>query len=136
MWGEDDVWSASVRYAGEFGGFRVAAGIGYEAQDSSATQTIQLDNGARNHRHEWAGSLALMHVASGLFAPGSLCRSEFLNGTDATFWMIQGGITKNWFGMGNTSLYGEYGNARDYIKSGQSNRGCEFAVPPCRQLRC
>ena len=33
VWGEDDVWSASMRYAGEFGGIRVAAGIGYEAQD-------------------------------------------------------------------------------------------------------
>ena len=28
-WAEDDVWTASVRYAGEFSGFRVAAGIGY-----------------------------------------------------------------------------------------------------------
>ena len=25
--------------------------------------------------------------------------------------MIQAGITKNWFGMGNTSFYGEYGRA-------------------------
>ena len=32
-WGEDDVWSASLRYAGEFGGFRVAAGIGYQNMD-------------------------------------------------------------------------------------------------------
>ncbi len=32
-WGEDEVWSASLRYAGEFGGFRVAAGIGYQEQD-------------------------------------------------------------------------------------------------------
>lgn len=31
-WGEDDVWTASVRYAGEHGGFRVAAGIGYQEQ--------------------------------------------------------------------------------------------------------
>ena len=36
--------------------------------------------------------------------------------TDAKFWMIQGGITKNWFGLGNTSFYGEYGEADDYIK--------------------
>ncbi len=41
-WGEDEVWSASLRYAGEFGGFRVAAGIGYQEQD--------LDNWtARSH---------------------------------------------------------------------------------------
>jgi Gram-negative porin len=117
-WGEDDVWSASLRYAGEHGGFRIAAGIGYEAQDPSATQTVQLDNGARFLDNEWSASLAILHTASGLFAQGHYARSEFLNGTDARFWMIQGGITKNWFGMGNTSLYAEYGEATDFIKSG------------------
>jgi hypothetical protein len=117
-WGEDDVWSASIRYAGEFGGIRVAAGIGYEQQDPSSTQLIQLDNGARAMDHEWAGSLAAMHVASGLFVQGHYAKSEFLNGADAHFWMVQGGITKNWFGLGNTSFYGEYGRANDYIKIG------------------
>ena len=29
-------------------------------------------------------------------------------------WLIQGGISKNWFGYGNTSLYGEYGKAKDW----------------------
>ncbi len=33
FWGEDDIWTASIRYAGEAGGFRIAAGIGYEAQE-------------------------------------------------------------------------------------------------------
>ncbi len=117
-WGEDDVWSASLRYAGEFGGIRVAAGIGYEQQDPSATQTIQLDNGGRFMDHEWSGSLALMHVPSGLFAQGHYATSEFLNGEDGTFWMVQAGITKNWWGIGNTSFYGEYGRAEDYIKAG------------------
>ena len=119
-WGEDDVWTASVRYAGEHGGFRVAAGIGYQEQSPSDTQTVQLDTGARFIDNEWSGSLALMHVASGLFAQGHYARSEFLNGTDAKFWMIQGGITKNWIGLGNTSFYGEYGEATDFIKSGSS----------------
>ena len=117
-WGEDDVWSASLRYAGEFGGIRVAAGIGYQVQDPSATQLIQLDTGARNIDNEWSGSLALMHTASGLFAQGHYAQSEFQNGEEAKFWMVQGGITKNWFGLGNTSLYGEYGEAQDYIKAG------------------
>jgi hypothetical protein len=117
-WGEDEVWSASLRYAGEHGGFRVAAGIGYEEQDGTTLVPIQLDNGARNLDNEWAASLAIMHTASGLFAQGHYARSEFINGEEGRFWMIQAGITKNWTGMGNTSFYGEYGNAEDYIKSG------------------
>ena len=31
--------------------------------------------------------------------------------------MVQAGITKNWFGLGNTSFYGEYGNAENYIRA-------------------
>ena len=50
-----------------------------------------------------------MHTASGSFVQGHYARSEFINGEEARFWMIQAGITKNWFGLGNTSLYGEYG---------------------------
>jgi hypothetical protein len=68
--------------------------------------------------NEWSGSLAIMHVASGLFAQGHYARSEFLNGEEGDFWMVQGGIAKNWTGMGNTAFYGEYGEANDYIKSG------------------
>jgi hypothetical protein len=117
VWGEDDVWSASLRYAGEFGGIRVAAGIGYEAQENNGTQPIQLDNGSRPMDNEWAGSLALMHVASGLFVQGHYATTEWQNGTDSQFWMVQAGITKNWFGLGNTSFYGEYGNAENYIRA-------------------
>ena len=76
-----------------------------------------------------------MHVASGLFAQGHYAESEFFNGTDAKFWMIQAGITKNWFGLGNTSFYGEYGEAQDFIKggvaSGASNLSvCSLLPPP------
>lgn len=123
FWGEDDLWTAAMRYAGEFGGIRVAAGIGYEAQDSSPTQTVQLDNGARNIDNEWGASLSFLHVGTGLFVQGQYARSEFLNGGDATYWLVQGGISKNWFGLGNTSLYGEYGEASDFIKSGPAATG-------------
>ena len=119
-WGEDDVWSASLRYAGEFGGFRVAAGIGYQSMDPNNTATFDggLDdaNGfLRRGESEWAGSLAVMHVASGLFAQGHYGRTEFFNGNEAHTWLVQAGITKNWFGIGNTSLYGEYAEAHGYF---------------------
>ena len=130
FWGEDDIWTASIRYAGEAGGFRVAAGIGYEAQNSSPTQTVQLDNGARNLDNEWSASLALMHVGTGLFVQGQYSRSEFLNGADAKYWLVQGGISKNWFGLGNTSFYGEYGEATDFIRSGPAAAGAGSPAAP------
>ena len=131
-WAEDDMWSASVRYAGEFSGFRVAAGIGYLAQDDTiapGSDPVQLDTGARNVDHEWAGSLAVMHVPSGLFIQGHYAQAEFFNGADANIWLVQAGITKNWFGLGNTSLYGEYGEAQDYIKSGPANNPALYPNP-------
>ena len=72
FWGEDDIWTASVRYAGEMGGFRVAAGIGYEEQNSSPTQTVQLDNGARNLDSEWSASLVIDARWNGPVRPGPI----------------------------------------------------------------
>ena len=130
FWGEDDIWTASIRYAGEMGGIRVAAGIGYEEQNSSPTQTVQLDNGARNLDNEWSAALSLMHVGTGLFVQGQYARSEFLNGADAKYWLVQGGISKNWFGPGNTSFYGEYGEATDFIRSGPAAAGAASPAAP------
>lgn len=117
-WGEDKVWSTSIRYAGEFSGIRIAAGVGYQKQDAE-TFTGGLDTATAAFRGEaeWSASAAAMHVASGIFAQGQFSRSEFFNGSEATFYLAQGGISKNWFGPGNTSLYGEYGKAEGYVKT-------------------
>jgi hypothetical protein len=119
-YGEDEVWAASLRYAGEFGGFRLAAGIGIQSLDPvNIAGSIDDATNARGET-EWSGSLAVMHVASGLFAQGHYARTDYelgvhnaLQDADARFWMIQAGITKNWWGLGNTSFYGEYGQADD-----------------------
>jgi hypothetical protein len=128
-WGEDNVYSASIRYAGEFSGFQVAAGIGFLHQDLDFDQQVLpaganfggMDTGGDpflRGKTEWSGSLAFKHVASGLFAQGHYAKSEFFNGNDAHMWMVQGGISKNWFGVGNTSLYGEWGDMDNYAAAG------------------
>ena len=45
-WGEDDIWDVALRYAGEFSGFRVAAGIGYGEQ----YQRLGRGHQRRQHR--------------------------------------------------------------------------------------
>jgi hypothetical protein len=124
-YGEDDVWSASLRYAGEFSGIRIAAGIGYQHRDPNvAVAQGDLDQSAtalaRRGESEWSAALSLMHVPSGLFAQGHYAKSNdmgFTAGRDAHIWLLQAGVTKNWFGPGNTSFYGEYGRADDFFKS-------------------
>ena len=111
---------------------RIQGGCWYrvQAQNSSPTQTVQLDNGARNLDSEWSAALSFLHVATGLFVQGQYARSEFLNGADAKYWLVQGGISKNWFGPGNTSFYGEYGEATDFIRSGPAAAGGASPAAP------
>jgi hypothetical protein len=125
-----DYWGVMLRYAGEFSGFRVAAGIGYE--NVTDRQTSAAPNAGPNDLlvpepevKAWGGGLSVLHVPSGLFAQGHYMAADFsctgnagsVSGywgqttdcrKDATQWLIQAGITKNWFGIGNTAIFGEY----------------------------
>ncbi len=90
----------------------------------------------------WGVSLSLMHVATGLFAQGyyneytrghdsfdastgaaSVYAAAGFNKDTAKQWMIQSGISRNWFGVGATTLYGEYGQT----KNGFNTIGLESA---------
>jgi predicted porin len=100
-WGEDDRTDVSLRYAGEMNGFRVAAGIGYGVEDDELA----------GDRTIFGGSASVLHVSSGLFVTGIYSKrtSEFLPGDpEERMWGLRAGISKNWFGIGNTVLYGEY----------------------------
>lgn len=75
----------------------------------------------------WVVGGSIMHVATGLFVSGNYSertdnrRAELFaisaGSTDGfttkdTNWSVRGGIEKNWFGIGNTTLYGEYNEFR------------------------
>jgi hypothetical protein len=80
----------------------------------------------------WGFALSAMHVPTGLFVQGHYNHADFggrvegsstgsgywgestPNKKPADQWLIQAGISKNWFGYGNTSVYGEYGIANDW----------------------
>ncbi len=148
-----DYWGVMLRYAGEFSGFRVAAGIGYE--DVTDTQTAagtaagpgNLGDPALNGEVKaWGAGLSVLHVPSGLFAQGHYMAADFsgtgstaywgqtttgipvgLQKKDANQWLIQAGITKNWFGFGNTALFGEYSKSTDW--GAADGAGRNFAAP-------
>jgi hypothetical protein len=143
-----DYWGAMLRYAGEFSGIRIAAGIGYEKATDRATNVTPnqgpndlfsanvaaigiTETGATPEVEAWGGSLALMHVPSGLFAQGHYMAAQFSCDADAATtaggywgwrnckadadqWLIQAGIAKNWTGLGNTVIYGEYSQNKDW----------------------
>jgi hypothetical protein len=110
-WGENDVWDVALRYAGEFSGFRVAAGIGYINNGSGLDEVVDFVPPHGDAPSQVKGSASILHVASGLFVNGAFVDQDNNNGSpNTTLWMVQGGIAKNWTGLGNTSLYGEYAN--------------------------
>jgi hypothetical protein len=124
-----DQWGAMLRYAGEFSGFRIAAGIGYESIEDPPTLTTVLGTLASANEPDiktWGGSVALMHVPTGLFVQGqymvtdfgtglsSLYWGDYVGHTESEAWQVQAGITKNWTGLGNTSIYGEYAKLDDW----------------------
>ncbi len=133
-WGQQDRFTVQARYAGEFGGFQIAAGAGYQHDNqlSSTSATFTDPSVAKATRNdiEYQGySLAAKHVASGLFLQGMYGYTHWnvYNGvagsaplaaggghTDAWSWHLQGGWAKNLTGAGMTSVYGEYGHGQGY----------------------
>jgi hypothetical protein len=138
---DSDYWGVMLRYANEFNGVRVAAGIGYENATDRFTSVAGLAGpndllGPDPEVKAWGAGLSVLHVPSGLFAQGHYMAADFscINGNpngvangnapnglqnsywgqttdcrkDADQWLIQAGITKNWFGFGNTAIFGEY----------------------------
>ncbi len=111
-----DAIDVALRYANEFGPIRIAAGIAYTTVDN---------NDLLGKSAAVMGSVALMHTPTGLnvnFAAGTEINGG-LGGvgntgtpaynndtTNAQYWYVAGGINQNFFGPGNTSLYGEYGH--------------------------
>ena len=135
---ENDIWDAALRYAGEFSGFRLAAAASYSVNQDPEGSTAGGES-VFNQKptsdpdiRKWQGSASVLHVASGLFLSGAYIRQSYegntpaelilgaggvlpsaVNRPDTKAWYLLGGISKNWFGMGNTALYGEYGRVDD-----------------------
>ena len=127
-WGENDMWDVALRYAGQWNSFRVAAGVGYQKWDDTtagAAAVTGLNTGAMNCVVGSAAdnfavdcsivgmSAAVMHVPTGLFAHASYglkSDDNIASGgeQDSTSFYIQAGIEKNWFGVGPTTIFGEY----------------------------
>jgi hypothetical protein len=132
---EDNYWDVALRYAGEFGGFRLAFGIGYQEDTEFNNQRTGVKFGCADactlKAAELKGSASIMHVPSGLFLTGAAGNREWSgqqlpgvndNSKDTSFWYLTGGIAQNWTGLGNTVLFGEYGEydngTSNYVISG------------------
>jgi porin-like protein len=129
-WGENDAWDAAIRFAGEFSGFRVAAALAYADNLSGLGDSLE-DNSVGvvglgikiggvgteffPQISQVKGSASILHVATGLYLTGAYVNqdNDTLTSTNTTLWYVQGGVSKNWTGLGNTTIYGEYTKIND-----------------------
>lgn len=110
-------WDAAFRYAGEFGGIRVAGGVGYQDYDREGHDLSQGN---------LTVGMSIQHVPTGLYYSGSVTGinrdAPFKPGpgeTDsASAYYLQGGISQNFFGIGKTTVYGEYSRTSSGANAG------------------
>jgi predicted porin len=137
-WGEDDRQDVALRYAGEFNGVRLAAGIGYQkltdfntsgdgnggcANPNTAIAVGPQNPKISNVNCEALGmSASMMHVPTGIFVTGSYGESKdknlgalaalisptFPSNDKNKHWSITAGVEQKWFSLGKTTLFGEY----------------------------
>jgi len=139
---EDNFWDVALRYAGEFGGIRLAAGIGYQ-EDTKFNSPSQEGAGTFGNlcfddpvagtfgkcdvkSSEIKGSASILHVPTGLFVSAAGGQRELDGvaggpyvGPDLRWWYVSGGISQNFFGVGRTVLFGEYLDSRGGLEQTQ-----------------
>ncbi len=122
-WGEDDMWAVSARFAGEFGGFKLAvAGAYNESTDETGAFSVGPVFGLVHEASAWQVGAYIQHVGSGIFLYGAYAEEEQdagfdVNDPEGDMWYVKAGIRQRWSSLGHTVIYGEYGRDEDKISS-------------------
>ncbi len=146
-YGEDDTWEAGLRYAGEFGGFKLAGGFAYgENSDISGARGFEclaqrVGGIAPSNRDtecsQFGGSISVMHVESGLYAnfaggqlEDDLIQDRFGAPVDdtSTFYAVEAGIERKFVDLGKTTFFGQYYKNEGGANSRRDFNGTGFAV--------
>jgi predicted porin len=126
-WGADDHWDVGLRYKGEIGDFKVAAGFAYgESTDVDSESAFfectgtDVDGREPAGCSQFGGSASIMHSPTGLYvnvAAGqhqddNVLADSDLAGTGAddstTFFAVEAGIEQKFNSLGKTTLFGQY----------------------------
>ena len=103
-WGEDDMWDVAARYAGEFGGFKVAAAAAY---NELSDESFAVPSG--DTFEYFQAGLYIQHVPTGLFAYGAYGNAQFdVNAGDSDTYYVKAGLRERWSPLGHSVIYGEY----------------------------
>lgn len=121
-WGEDDRWGVALRYTGDWNGLSVQAGVGYDNNTDEKCNSVSVPAGVNCDNQFASGgevetflaSATFYHASSGLFGVVSYGQQDHNDAFDAaTNWYGKLGLRRNFFGYGETALYGEYTHSED-----------------------
>lgn len=118
-WGMDDTADMALRYAGEFGRFKFAAGLGATAWRESTRSCAKASEAPDVDCWEVGGSLSIMDKETGLFLNTAAGYGKDNNtgraygnaagiDDDETFTYLVAGIERQWLAIGTTTLFGHY----------------------------
>ncbi len=127
-WGEDDVTDVGLRYAGDIGDLKLAAGIAlarWSESDAGGTTCLDRQGAAAGGSDTSCRALGLsasvLHGPSGLFA--SVAHGVLIDDARAAaaatftaapvedsdrFLWLEAGLKRSWSAAGKTTFYGEY----------------------------
>jgi predicted porin len=126
-WGEDDIWSAALRFQKEWDNWKIGAGYAYE---EFSDELFNAGGGGvffqsfKRDMKEWAGMASIIHKPTGLFLWGANSNSQDDDiGAKGVYtgkappvmhaWDIAGGIHRKFFEPGPTTIWGGYTQDRD-----------------------
>lgn len=122
-WGEDDFYDVALKYAGQFGDFKVAGAFGYTNTQSDNANGVGANVTAGTDVEIFSFAGSVMHVPTGIFVNATYAFEEidalggaavptgFEDRPDSIF--IKAGIKQKWNSLGATAIYGEWGQYND-----------------------
>lgn len=119
-WGADDAFDVALRYAGEFGGIRVAAAAAFADGEDGRPGDVTIDERIN-------GSASVLHTPTGLnvtFAAGQ----DELDGADndPMFWYVKLGWIANFFQIGPTAFAIDYAYSEEV--SNENDEGEAYGI--------
>jgi len=114
--GEDNYWDVEARYSGEFNGVRIAARLGYSVNsefNAAPAPNLVCATQCEKSIEQLAGSLSVRHMPTGLFFTGAagtrdVNNADVVGSYSADFYYLSAGVARNFTGLGDTVIYGEY----------------------------
>ena len=137
--GDDYIWDVALRHEAEWNGFKFASATGYyvdmdeqcvrtNAGTAVGCEVPTVAKTGRREQHVFKSNSSVWHMPSGVFASWAYWNLSYEGAAgidnvtanrgggqrpDSDLFWVAAGLKRNFFGIGYTSIFGEYGRISD-----------------------